>query len=176
MKMPCETWSDQLVPYLDGELTPGERIALEAHLAQCSACARELESHGQLQAILFAGRAGTRAEQEAPRPRLNDVEFAQQVRRRVETRPRSMLQRTLFRLAAALVVSLTLLVAGFWGSRRWNGPPEELLGSLELLEALEAEGLEPTPELAQMLEDLAAEFELLDAQDIPWEALSEESL
>jgi anti-sigma factor RsiW len=37
-----DTWIDRLSAYLDGELTPGERTALEAHLAQCRACSESL--------------------------------------------------------------------------------------------------------------------------------------
>ena len=37
-----DTWNDRLSEYLDGELTPGERVALEAHLATCRECAATL--------------------------------------------------------------------------------------------------------------------------------------
>jgi anti-sigma factor RsiW len=36
-------WTDQLSDYLDGELAPGERHAVEAHLASCAECATTLE-------------------------------------------------------------------------------------------------------------------------------------
>ena len=35
-------WTDRLSDYLDDELPPGPRAELEAHLAQCAACARTL--------------------------------------------------------------------------------------------------------------------------------------
>ncbi|MBI1968089.1 MAG: zf-HC2 domain-containing protein [Gemmatimonadetes bacterium] len=33
-----DQWTDRLSAYLDGELPPGERVALDAHLAGCAAC------------------------------------------------------------------------------------------------------------------------------------------
>jgi hypothetical protein len=38
-----DQWNDRLSDYLDDELTPGERAALEAHLATCRDCAVTLE-------------------------------------------------------------------------------------------------------------------------------------
>ena len=34
-------WTDRLSEYLDGDLTAGERTALEAHLAPCGVCRPE---------------------------------------------------------------------------------------------------------------------------------------
>lgn len=36
-------WTEQLSPYLDGELTDGERVALEGHLTACAACRAALD-------------------------------------------------------------------------------------------------------------------------------------
>lgn len=38
-----DQWTDRLSEYVDGELTPSERTALEAHLAACGACRQTLE-------------------------------------------------------------------------------------------------------------------------------------
>jgi anti-sigma factor RsiW len=38
-----DQWTDRLSEYLDGELSAGERSALEAHLATCAACSATLE-------------------------------------------------------------------------------------------------------------------------------------
>lgn len=38
--MTHDQWTDRLSEYLDGELPEGERIALEAHLQTCAACAQ----------------------------------------------------------------------------------------------------------------------------------------
>jgi len=48
-----DTWNDRLSEYLDDELTPGERAALEAHLATCRDCTETLE---ELRAVV--ARAG----------------------------------------------------------------------------------------------------------------------
>ena len=39
---------EELSAYLDGELTPGERSAVEAHLAECPACSEELRLLGEV--------------------------------------------------------------------------------------------------------------------------------
>jgi len=39
-----EHWTDRISDYLDGDLAEGERLALEAHVATCDACARDLEA------------------------------------------------------------------------------------------------------------------------------------
>ena len=41
--MPCETFKEDLQAYLDGELAPPRRGALEVHLAECAECARVIE-------------------------------------------------------------------------------------------------------------------------------------
>jgi hypothetical protein len=38
-----DQWTDRLSEYLDGELEPAERAALEQHLASCGACAATLD-------------------------------------------------------------------------------------------------------------------------------------
>ena len=37
-----DVWTDRLSEYLDDELPPGERAALEGHLAQCAECSATL--------------------------------------------------------------------------------------------------------------------------------------
>ena len=52
--MTHEDWADRLSEYLDGELSHGERAALEAHLADCRACRAVL---GELRAVVATARA-----------------------------------------------------------------------------------------------------------------------
>lgn len=44
-------WTDRLSGYIDGDLTAEERVAVEAHLAECGACRRVLE---ELRAVIAA--------------------------------------------------------------------------------------------------------------------------
>jgi hypothetical protein len=43
-----DQWTDRLSEYLDGELSAGERVALEAHLATCAACRATVEELGRV--------------------------------------------------------------------------------------------------------------------------------
>src|SRR5271166_3791057 len=56
--MACETWTEKLDAYLDGEVTVEEARALGEHLRGCSACA--VESLGRVQQKLAVQAAGKR--------------------------------------------------------------------------------------------------------------------
>ena len=45
-----DPWMDRLSEYLDGELPPSDREALEAHVKRCAECARALEELGAVRA------------------------------------------------------------------------------------------------------------------------------
>jgi hypothetical protein len=49
-----DEWTDRLSEYLDEELSPGERAAVDAHLTQCVACARTLDD---LRRVVTTARA-----------------------------------------------------------------------------------------------------------------------
>ncbi len=49
-----DQWTDRLSEYLDGDLTPSERTALEAHLAACGACRGTLD---QLRRVVARAQA-----------------------------------------------------------------------------------------------------------------------
>jgi anti-sigma factor RsiW len=51
--MRCRTGKKLVPKYLDGELVPGERIALDEHLARCSACRAEYAAQERLWALLL---------------------------------------------------------------------------------------------------------------------------
>jgi putative zinc finger protein len=59
-----DAWTDRLSEYLDGELTEGERAALESHLRECPSCGATLD---ELRAVVE--RAGTLT----PRPPATDL-------------------------------------------------------------------------------------------------------
>lgn len=44
----CDPWRDRLSEYLDDDLTSGERVQLEAHLAVCVECATVVEDLGHI--------------------------------------------------------------------------------------------------------------------------------
>jgi anti-sigma factor RsiW len=52
--MVCETWTEKLDAYLDGELPAGEERELGKHLQSCSACAAESLSRMQLKRTIQA--------------------------------------------------------------------------------------------------------------------------
>ena len=58
--MRCDRIETLLDAFIDGETSAEETAALEAHLDQCPACSRELESRRELRR-LFSGRPPVRA-------------------------------------------------------------------------------------------------------------------
>jgi hypothetical protein len=98
--------------------------------------------------------------------RAGDASLADRVRERVgsiergERRARRVWIASLATAAAMLIVGLLV-----WPGAPWRGrgaasePGEELLGALDVLEALDRGGVEPAPELAQAL------LEALDGSD-----------
>jgi len=51
-----DVWTDRLSEYLDDELPPGERAALEGHLAQCAECSATLADLRRVVAVDFLHR------------------------------------------------------------------------------------------------------------------------
>jgi anti-sigma factor (TIGR02949 family) len=85
----CEQLRERFSEYLDGELTPEERAALEEHLAACTGCRAELEAlRRTVQAVASLPRrtapeglaarvaAEIRAETASPRPKAITVLWA----------------------------------------------------------------------------------------------------
>jgi anti-sigma factor RsiW len=116
-----DQWIDRLSEYLDGELDPGERIAIEAHLGSCPECTALL---ADLRRVI--GRA-RRAEQRGPR---NDLwpGIASRIGARLTTAPDivdlpsrpSRTRRWSFslpQLAAAAVLLMTFSGAIVWRLR-----------------------------------------------------------
>jgi len=120
-----DTWNDRLSEYLDDELTPGERAALEAHLATCRDCTETLE---ELRAVV--ARAG------ALPARGPDADLWPGVAERIEnapavipflTRSRRRFSFTLPQLVAAGLALMVVSGGGVWvlnhGGDATSGPP-----------------------------------------------------
>ncbi len=108
--MNCETTSRKLSAYLDDELPPPERQAVEQHLADCPLCRRQLAG---LRAL-----AGPLAQLEGTAP---PADFARRVRRLAQRRRPAEQQRsvrlTWFQRAEPVLVraaAALLAVAGLW--------------------------------------------------------------
>ncbi len=121
-----DRWTDRLSEYLDDELRPEERAALEAHLADCAECAATLE---ELRAVVLRASAlGDRPPQTdlwpgiaarlRPQAELAsgraDGTVIQLAERRVPVRRRFAF--TLPQLAAAAVVLMLLTGSGVWAA------------------------------------------------------------
>ena len=52
MTSDCETMAEELVAYLDGEQPETERARIEAHVATCLVCRREMDRIGKMNALL----------------------------------------------------------------------------------------------------------------------------
>ncbi len=200
----CHAIRPLLVPRIDQETTSEERIAVDSHVAACAACARELDLHRRIAAALSGHRSRGPG-------RALDSGLADRVRQAA----RVASVRTRLTWAASLAACAALAVTiGFLGRSLVESPPgshsgpgvagaaeapsDELLGSLDVLEALQAEGLEPSPELAQVLLDVVdgdfgsrvdsgsrgdfgnpndpGNSRLDESNDLPWEELSPENL
>jgi len=124
-----DQWTDRLSEYLDDELPPGERAALEAHLQGCANCRTTL---AQLERVIARARA---LDDRAPALDLWPT-VAQRIglgRGAVAPRPRAP-RRIVFtvpQLAAAAVALALCSSAGAWLllGRRAPGPVATAAGS-----------------------------------------------
>jgi hypothetical protein len=106
-------WIDKFSDYLDDELAPGERAAVEAHLAGCADCARTLD---ELRRVVEQARSLR------PRPPAADLWPGVADRLTTEARPTNVRRRlvsfTMPQLAAAAVLIAALSGAvAFLGGR-----------------------------------------------------------
>ena len=80
--MDCKEVNQLISEYLDAELSPEQQKSMEAHLAQCASCQREMAFHRQLQGVLqelgqetsaapagFAGQVTAALQRETQKPR-----------------------------------------------------------------------------------------------------------
>ncbi len=107
-----DVWSERLSEYLDGELAPDRRAALEAHLRDCPACRQELEALRR-----------TTARLEAAPDREPEKDLWPEIHRALELEPRSEPSpASRHRWRAAIAAGLAVLAIGAvalrWGDRR----------------------------------------------------------
>src|SRR5687767_8853833 len=107
-----DQWTDKLSDYIDDELAPGERAALEAHLVSCPECADTLD---ELRAVV--ARAGALT----PRPPVTDLwpGIAPRLERSSVTpfQPRTAGRRFSFTVPQLVAAGLALMVmsgGGVW--------------------------------------------------------------
>lgn len=157
----CLTVRELLVAFVDHETSSSEADRVEAHLATCASCRRELELERSLDTLLDAwalrpARAASGAD-DAP------LRTGREVRSgviRLETRRRR--RRRWLASAAALLVAGTIGLATWWAS---HSPPAEdllIIQNLEVLESIEEEAEEVSPELVLLLLE-----ELTEEEDPP---------
>ncbi len=105
-------FSRQLSAYHDGELGSAERLALEAHLAQCDACRRELAGLQALSRLVAqAGRA--------PLP----AGLVERAHRRLEGAGEVVVVRLAERLMAAAAAVLVVCVLYLYQASRTEAAP-----------------------------------------------------
>jgi anti-sigma factor RsiW len=163
--------------YLDGEIRPAERARVEAHLAECRACAGEVRAYS----ALFAALAALPASPAAPPPFLaTRILAAVAADRAARRRPRWLEIVGTAYTGSAVALLLTLgvspwredLLAGMRGafSALFSGSVGALVGAFDRVVSLltavvrlrEAAGdvLVPLAPLGRSLEVLAAQPEL----------------
>lgn len=162
-----DTWNDRLSEYLDGELTPGERVALEAHLATCRDCAATL---ADLRAVVDRAAALL--------PRAPETDLWPGVAERIDAPPAAVpfltrsRRRISFTLPQAVAAGLALMVVsggGVWvlnhGGRRTEAPLVEAAPQTAVLPVSFADPHydEAIADLQQTLQDGRAQ---LDPQTI----------
>jgi anti-sigma factor RsiW len=105
-------WTEKLSAYLDGELTPADRRALERHLEGCAACRADTERLGRVKewAATYAGTAPSPSVWRGVRD---------EIRRREGPAALPIAARRRFRIGTglplALAASLALVIVGVGG-------------------------------------------------------------
>ena len=96
----CESFADDLVLFLAGELDGDRRLRLQEHLRACEACRSELDEMRAADEALAAEAA--RLRREAPMPDALQRGVAQELRRR------ALLERPVFLVPAGIAAGLLL--------------------------------------------------------------------
>jgi hypothetical protein len=144
----CAETRRLLVAFLDGEASPEERALVSGHLSDCPSCAREARFERELGAALDGvhAQAGPTTSLEAARA------LAAGIRKRAREIQRRRTASRALALAAAALVAVGLYLGWPWSEDGAGRPPsDELLTNLDVLEAIEEEGVEPSRDLVQLL-------------------------
>lgn len=108
--MTCDRIADLLSPYVDGELAPGERPEVDAHLVGCAPCSGHVASMRSLKHAI--ARLASREEPPgAIRARVESFRFRS-----------SGLRAASYRRLMSVAVVVALLVAGAYAIRRHQNP------------------------------------------------------
>ena len=178
----CMRVRANLVPYLDGEAAADEALLVARHVGRCPDCARALASHRQLGDWLRVGLSGEE----------RDVDTGAGLRLAASIRRIEGQRRRLRILVVSATAALLLLSVGGLVYRSHEGggklevavsasaesPPAGMLESLEVLEAFDAEGTEPSTEIVEHLlgEGHVSPREPDAVDPASWEDLLEEEL
>ena len=149
----CRAAGELLVPFLDGETSLEESAHIEAHLRSCAHCTRDIEAHRRIGAALSSSGLATG---EFKGVCVDEIR-AMEPHEAHQTKHRGTY--ALLSLAALALVACTLVLLSS-GERESAEPTDDLLGTLDILEAFGEEGLEPTQEVVQLLLDAEEAEEL----------------
>ncbi len=118
--MDCKHVTDLLVPYLDGEVGAAERSEIEAHLAGCEKCRRELESVRRTQRVLRASFSSKAGNAEPPARAWEDLQPGLDI-----YRPSLLFlfRRRSWRIAATVILVALTVAALLWASGIWTRHP-----------------------------------------------------
>jgi hypothetical protein len=143
-------WNDRLSEYIDGELAPSERRALEAHLPDCADCRADVDA---LRAVIARARSLTDT------PPTSDLwpDVATRIGARRAGRTTLATRRFAFTLPQLVAASLALIVAsgGMVWLARMGGPTTDfpsVLGEVRLANFGDAAFDEAVADLQQTLE------------------------
>lgn len=166
--MECDACRNKLLEYLDGDLTGAVRGQFEAHLTECAACRKELQSVQETLALV--------ARMPVPEPSETFwQQYLRELRQKVaaprwSSRLQGWFAGFMFRPIPAFAVGVALIVAAFltWNtlSQRPTAPPT---ASLVLTEQLAlSQDLELLRDMDFLEElDLLEDWELIESRVIP---------
>ncbi|MHC4946094.1 MAG: anti-sigma factor family protein, partial [Planctomycetota bacterium] len=103
MKWICKDIEKNSLAYLDGTLSPQDREAFEAHLADCASCRADLREHSETWKLLDA------YEDQEPSPFFL-ARTLREVRIRNEAERTRRIRRTVAAVAAALMIGASLVL------------------------------------------------------------------